>query len=395
MALIGIGWFGAQFFWGFHGASIPLFLKNFTDSKFMISLILSLPGVTGCIIPPIVGYFSDRSFNRFGKRKPYVFFGIIGVFVCILVLPHMPTFGVVVLISGFMYSFLRVAETPYVSLLPDITPPPQRSTASGVMNLFGSIGLIAYFFIGSQIWDSNPTIVFYMVAFTIFGFMLTAILLIKEPVVQITKGQEATGSLKSKIYKYLQGIVEETNVLKFFGAQFFWWLGFQMIASFITLFVVEELKVAEGQSFLVLMTFSLVATLFMLPMGMLGDRFGRKGIISFMLGFWVLSGVSISLAQNLVQALILVGISGIPFAAVTGIGYAYLLDLIPEERTAEFVGLSTISGASAQVFGPLIAGKMIDTMGYRWLFPVAAGFMSIGLVLLQFVRSRRQKKEQT
>jgi MFS family permease len=395
MALIGIGWFGAQFFWGFHGASIPLFLKNFTDSKFMISLILSLPGVTGCIIPPIVGYFSDRSFNRFGKRKPYVFFGIIGVFVCILVLPHMPTFGVVVLISGFMYSFLRVAETPYVSLLPDITPPPQRSTASGVMNLFGSIGLITYFFIGSQIWDSNPTIVFYMVAFTIFGFMLTAILLIKEPVVQITKGQEVTGSLKSKIYKYLQGIVEETNVLKFFGAQFFWWLGFQMIASFITLFVVEELKVAEGQSFLVLMTFSLVATLFMLPMGMLGDRFGRKGIISFMLGFWVLSGVSISLAQNLVQALILVGISGIPFAAVTGIGYAYLLDLIPEERTAEFVGLSTISGASAQVFGPLIAGKMIDTMGYRLLFPVAAGFMSIGLVLLQFVRSRRQKKEQT
>jgi predicted MFS family arabinose efflux permease len=46
---------------------MPLFLRNFTKSKFTISLVLSLAGVAGCIVPPIVGYLSDRSLTRFGR----------------------------------------------------------------------------------------------------------------------------------------------------------------------------------------------------------------------------------------------------------------------------------------------------------------------------------------
>ena len=71
------------------------------------------------------------------------------------------------------------------------------------------------------------------------------------------------------------------------------------------------------------------------------------------------------------------------------VGLAYVLDLIPPERTAEFMGFSIISVALAQIFGPVLGGLLIDTLGYRSIFPAAAAFMIIGLILLQFVRPRR------
>jgi MFS family permease len=50
--------------------------------------------------------------------------------------------------------------------------------------------------------------------------------------------------------------------------------------------------------------------------------------------------------------------------------------------------MSIISVAVAQIFGPLIGGKLIDAFGYRAIFPTAAGFMLVGLIILQFVRAR-------
>ena len=322
MILLGTGWFGFQVFWAFHASSMPLFLRDLTESKFTISLVLSLVGVAGCIIPPVIGYFSDHSSGRFGRRRPYIFFGTLGVLLCVLCLPHMTTLGIVALISGLMYFSIRCAETPYLSLLPDITPQDQRSTASGVMNLFGSIGLISCFAVSSLIWEKHPTAVFCMVAFGLFCPVLITITIIREP--QAPQQQPAKGS---NPLNYLKELAKETNVLKFFIAQFFWWFGFWMVSTFAALFVAEELKVAEAKAFLVLMTFSLVATVFMLPLGMLGDRLGRKGILSCLIIFWAVSEVVVGFSQNLTHALITVGLTAIPFAGVMGIGLAYFLDL--------------------------------------------------------------------
>ncbi|MBI4831699.1 MAG: MFS transporter [Candidatus Lindowbacteria bacterium] len=295
MVILGAGWFGTQFFWGFHTGSMPLFLENFTDLKFMISLVLSIAGITGCIVPPVVGYLSDRSKTRFGRRRPYIMGGMLGVFLCALLLPHAGTFAVVAIISGLMYFFIGFAQAPYLSLLPDVTPVHQRSTASGVMYLMGGIGLASY-----------------------------------------------------------------------------------------------ELNLAEGKSLLIMMAFSLTATASMLPLGMLGDRLGRKGILSCMLGFWVVGLIFVCFSNSQAAVLVTVVLTGIPFAAVMGIGYAYTLDIIPQERIAEYLGLSSISICIPQIFGPMIGGKLIDTVGYRSIFIFAALFMVGGFIILQFTKPRQR-----
>jgi MFS family permease len=384
MILLGVGWFGVNVFWAFHSGTMPLFLANFTDSKFTISLVLSLAGLSGLVMPPLAGYLSDRTVGRFGRRRPWVLIGMLGVLACVLGLPHVGAFGAVALLSGLMYFGLRTAETPFLSLLPDITPQEQRATASGVMNLLGSVGLISCFVVSALVWERSPAALFAIVGVASFGFVLVSTSLMREP----EAPQRAETPPLSPL-AYLKSVTEERNAMKFLIAQFFWWLGFWMISTFLILFVAEELEVAEGQAFLVPMAFSVVATVVMLPMGMLGDRFGRKGILSWMIMLWAVAGLAIALSQNLTHALLTVGFTAIPFAAVMAVGYAFLLDLIPGERTAEFVGISVLSIAAAQVVGPLIGGELIDLLGYRWLFPVASVAQLVGVALLQYVEPQR------
>ena len=383
MLLIGVGWFGTQVFWAFHSGPMPLFLRDFTDSKFTISLVLSVAGLSGCIVPPAIGYWSDRSSTRFGRRRPFVLLGALGTLLCLLGLPHAAGLGAAGAIAVCMYFALRIAETPLLSLLPDLTPPEQRSTASGVMNLVGSLGLIACFAVSTALWDDHPLLVFRIVAVAFFGPLLLAVALVREPA-----APARVPRARVRPIQYLRSIAAETSAMRYFAAQFFWWLGFWMISTFATLFAVEELKVEEGQSFLVLLPFTVVATIAVLPLGMLGDRFGRKAILSVMIVFWAISELLLGLSQNLTQAVVLVAVSAIPFAAVMGVGYAFLLDLLPEDRIAEFVGFSVISTAAAGILGPLVGGLLIDGLGYRSIFPAAAGLMLVGFAILQLVRPR-------
>ena len=384
MIVLGVGWFGVSVFWAFHSGTMPLFLADFTDSKFTISLVLSLAGVSGLVVPPIVGYLSDRTAGRFGRRRPWILIGMLGVLACVLGLPHVAAFGAVALVSGLMYFCLRIAETPFLSLLPDITPQEQRATASGVMNLLGSVGLISCFVVSALVWERSAAALFTIVGVASFVFLLVSTSLTRE-----LEAPQRAEAPSLRLLAYLKSVTEERNAMRFLIAQFLWWLGFWMISTFLILFVAEELEVAEAQAFLVPMAFSVVATVVMLPMGMLGDRVGRKEILSWMIVLWAVAGLLIALSQNLTHALLTVGLTAVPFAAVMAVGYAFLLDLIPGERTAEFVGISILSIAAAQVVGPLIGGELIDLVGYRWLFPVASVAQLAGVIQLQSVSPER------
>lgn len=384
MVLLGFGWFGGQVFWAFHAGSMPLFLKGFTDSKFAISLVLSLAGVTGLIVPPVIGFLSDRTVTRLGARKPYVVAGMLGTLVCILSLPRLTALAMVIPVAGLMYVLYRVAETTYVCLLPDITPVEQRSTASGVMNLIGAIGLICCFVVSAVVWDRHPHLVFVIVALASAAFMIVAALLIHEPRLPQVHTQTPVGAMAS-----LRNLGAEVNVLKLFIAQFCYWLAFWMASTFAVLFVVQELHVDEGRAFLVPMVFAVVAALFMFPMGMLGDRFSRKGLLSWMLACWAGLQLLVGASWTLTQVLIAFGLCAIPYAAVAVVGYAFLLDLIPSDRTAAFVGVSLLSGSLGQIVGPLIGGALIDTLGYRSIFPCGTVFILLGLLVLQTVHPHR------
>jgi MFS family permease len=129
-----------------------------------------------------------------------------------------------------------------------------------------------------------------------------------------------------------------------------------------------------------------VTTFFTIPLGMLGDRVDRKRLLMWMFVFMTALTFLLAFTRNFAEAMIIYGLAGIPTAASLVVGYAFFLDLVPEKRIEEFVGINMITWAAPQAVSPLIGGYLIDTWGYRSMFPAAAGFMVIGLIIFPFIQ---------
>ena len=221
------------------------------------------------------------------------------------------------------------------------------------------------------------------VVFTVSMFITVAF--IKEP-------SASSIAVPEKIHplRYLAGIIKETNVMKFLLAMFFIYLGLIMIFPFVTLFLVEKMGIAEGRSILAVLATSIVETIVMLPLGMLSDRFDRKKLLSYMIVLMAVTSPLIAFSQNFTQALIAMGLMGVPIAAIVGVGYAFLLDLIPKGRAAEFVGFYAFCIGLAQIVALQVGGKLIEIIGFRLVFASAGIFIVIGFIIFQFVHGPKK-----
>jgi predicted MFS family arabinose efflux permease len=154
------------------------------------------------------------------------------------------------------------------------------------------------------------------------------------------------------------------------------------------------MDVSEGTSLWALTVSSVVTTAFSLPLGMLGDRVDRKRMLCWMWGLFAAFHLIMVLAQDFGQVVILMGLAGVPMAALAGVGYAFYLDLIPEERTAEFVGIHAVSVYAGSTVGVLIGGMLIDTLGYRSMFPASAIFFAAALLVFLLIRPPGRREAQ-
>jgi MFS family permease len=111
---------------------------------------------------PLFGLLSDRDRSRFGRRRPYIFWGTLlntGGLAVMAVGPLLVGRGgsgnplapsLLTLMGGLMIAQVgnNAAAAPFHALLPDIVPPEQRGTASGVMGLANMLGVVCGAIVG-------------------------------------------------------------------------------------------------------------------------------------------------------------------------------------------------------------------------------------------------------
>ena len=111
------------------------------------SIIWAVANWINAFTDPIVGYLSDRTRHRWGRRKPWVIIGApllaLSFYFCWSPVTDTPSFanGLVLFLSllGF-WLFFTVVVAPYLSLLPEITPyDNERVKLSAMMSLFGDV----------------------------------------------------------------------------------------------------------------------------------------------------------------------------------------------------------------------------------------------------------------
>ena len=300
----------------------------------------------------------------------------------------MPSYAAIALVVGVMQFAAAYTDTPYLALIGDVAPPSQRAMASAYMQFMGMIGGMTYIAVASQLWDRYPDITIYLVGIIFACAMLTTVGFIREPEAPPLEPPKELNPLR-----YIRSVIKEKNVMILLAAQTVSMVGFMSIYPYITTFSVDKLGVPEGNSLYFLLVNMASMAIFTLPMGMLGDRMSRKTLMSGVYALSALTHFSYAFAQNFTHILLISGLVALPLAGVIVVGYAFLLDLIPEERTAEFVGFSSVSAGIPLFIGPVIGGRIIDMIGYRALFVFGALFIALGFGVFQFVKAPRMEED--
>ena len=116
-------------------------------SPALVGLLGALPRLTDAITDPLMGYASDNTRSRWGRRRPYIFVGAIVVAIVFALLWQLPdgkseSFYFWYFLGGSLIFFLAytIYATPWVALGYELTPDyHERTRLMGVQNFFGNI----------------------------------------------------------------------------------------------------------------------------------------------------------------------------------------------------------------------------------------------------------------
>jgi len=85
------GFLGIQFGFALQNANVSRIFETLGAEIDQIPVLWLAAPVTGLIIQPIIGHWSDKTWTRLGRRKPFFLFGAIFATMAILFMPNSPT----------------------------------------------------------------------------------------------------------------------------------------------------------------------------------------------------------------------------------------------------------------------------------------------------------------
>ena len=158
---LSFGFFGVQIAYALQSANISRIFATLGADPHQLSFFWILPPLMGMIVQPLIGHWSDRTWCRMGRRKPYL---LVGAIVAVLVMIFLPNagslnfsqrlflglngamwFGLFSLI--FLDTSINVAMQPFKMMVGDMVGEEQKAQAYSIQSLLCNAGsLVGYLF---------------------------------------------------------------------------------------------------------------------------------------------------------------------------------------------------------------------------------------------------------
>jgi maltose/moltooligosaccharide transporter len=404
--LLGFGFFGVSVIWGTYNAFVPLFL----DAKFhlpaaLIGFFMTLDNIAALFIQPPVGAWSDRLRTKIGRRMPFILIGAPVGALAFGIIPQAAVLPLFVACTSTLLISMAFWRTPVVALMPDITPSKYRSQANGIINFMGGVGSIISFLGGAALYKMNPAFPFWLGSALVILAALLVFIFIKEPKEYSTESEE-----KPNLFKSLVEIIKanEKSALRILLAIFCWFVAYNAIEAFFTLYAVKHLGYAEADGVRLLGQLSLLFVIFALPAGYIGARFGRRKTIMTgitLLGLCMLAMFLVPAGTLVIQLTKLPILGAVPVVGVilmvAGVAWSLIninslpmvVDMTEDARIGTFTGLYYLFSTLAAIAGPNINGLLIQSSGNNYSLTMLVGpiFMALALVMMLGVRRGEAK----
>jgi maltose/moltooligosaccharide transporter len=136
------GFLGIQFGFALQNANVSRIFETLGASVENIPILWIAAPVTGLLVQPIVGYFSDRTWNRLGRRRPYFLGGAILASLALVAMPNSPTLWVAAGMLWIMDASINISMEPFRAFVGDNLPSEQRTTGFAMQSFFIGTGAV-------------------------------------------------------------------------------------------------------------------------------------------------------------------------------------------------------------------------------------------------------------
>ena len=133
---LNVGFFGLQLSFGLVVANMSPVFRTLGASEAELPLLWLAGPITGLIVQPLIGAFSDRTVTRFGRRTPYLMAGAILASLSLLLMPFSPVLWVAVMLLWVLDGANNIVLEPYRALVVDRLPDDQQSHGFLVQSAF-------------------------------------------------------------------------------------------------------------------------------------------------------------------------------------------------------------------------------------------------------------------
>jgi Na+/melibiose symporter-like transporter len=397
-------WFGLAFMWnGLHPIILPALLLQFVPEVLKntyLGAFTFIGLVLATLIQPLSGAASDRSSTRWGRRRPWMFWGTLFSVIFLLAMGQTGT------LAGLLVGYLllqmasNTAHGPAQGLIPDLVPSERRGLASGIKNLFDMSGLILTSLIMGQLMgDNRPVLAFTVISVVLVVSAGVTLLTTHESPVRADEKPQERFSLRDLLQVDFKRYPDFTRLLL---SRFLILFGVFAVQGFAQYYIQDwlgEPNPAEVTGNL-LATIGVTLTVLVFPAGYLSDRFGRLRLNKFS-GALAGLGIFLLLFVNSVGRLYLIGgLIGMATGIFLSVNWALATDLVPLEAAGKYLGLTNLATAGAaaasRAAGPLIDGLNAlypgRYLGYPVLFILTSTVPVLGVLVLRQIRVKGQNE---
>ncbi|MCK4025523.1 MFS transporter [Streptococcus iners] len=395
---IGMAFLGISAFWQLYDVIIPLILENqFALDKTWTGLVMSLDNILSLFLLPFFGAISDRLNCKYGRRLPFVFVGTVLSVIGLLLLPYATnqhSFWLFNLGLGIVLLAMSISRAPAVALMPDLTPKELRSKANAVINLMGAVGaifaLLAIRFLVGKSDQPDYTAVFLAVAcillvsFAILGWKINERTMSVDEISE-TIAEQASQKLPREVKR---------SFLFLLTSIFLWFMAYNGITTAFSRYAIAVWDMSAGEVATSLIVATIVAIVSYIPSGFVGTALGRKKAI--LIGICLVTttyGLGIVFTSFSPLVYLSFAIMGMGWAFINVNSLPMLVEMSHHSDVGKYTGMYYTASMAAQIVTPILSGFLMQSLGFKILFPYALIFSLLSFGTMTVVRHGDSKLE--
>lgn len=424
---LSFGFMGIQFGWGLQMANMSAIYTYLGAKESELALLWLAAPITGLLVQPVIGYASDRTWGRFGRRKPYFFVGALLASLALLAMPHSSALWMAAGLLWILDTSVNISMEPFRAFVADMLPEKQLGrgfTMQAILIGIGAVVASAMPWLLTHIFKvsdhagggSLPSAIYYSFIIgsaVLFIAVLYTILSTKEyPPENESKTEDGEGGCLKVISEIFHQIFHMPLMMRRLAAvQFFSWFALFCLWVYFSVAVASDIfggmPDGEGEKKILYdhgvawggMCFSVynfVALLVSLAFMPLLRHVSPKRIHITCLLIGAAAFASILFIDNqywLIASMIGVGIM---WASILAMPYALLTPHLPPENTGFYMGVFNFFIVLPQITVAIIMGSVLKHFfndDSIWAFACGACSLVIAALLMLRVKGKGVNNE--